>query len=123
MANVVDCIGKLVKISKNSITIKNADGKTSGVVRDIVSLYDMQPNRQIEYYQKLRKAGLHGKICIKDIILCDGELYVFRNVKNKLFCEKHGYFSECEEKKEKEKEDVYNKAREAGFSVIECIFV
>ena len=123
MASIADCIGKNVRISKNSITIKNTDGKTSGVVRDIVSLYDMQPNRQFEYCQKLRKAGLYGNISIKDIIVCDGEMYVFRNIKNKLFCEMHGFFSECEEKKEREKEDMYNKAREAGFSVVECIFV
>lgn len=32
MAEIKDCIGKNVKISKGSITIKSEDGKTCGVV-------------------------------------------------------------------------------------------
>ena len=46
MAEIKDCIGKNVKISKGSITIKAEDGKTCGVVRNIVSLYDMQANKK-----------------------------------------------------------------------------
>jgi hypothetical protein len=45
MAEIKDCIGKRVKISKGSITIKNDEGKTCGVVRNTISLYDMQPNK------------------------------------------------------------------------------
>ena len=42
MAEIKDCIGKKVKISKGSITIKTEDGKTCGVVRNIVSSAIMQ---------------------------------------------------------------------------------
>ena len=48
MAEIKDCVGKNVKISKASITIKNEEGKTCGVVRNITSLYDLQPNKQME---------------------------------------------------------------------------
>lgn len=125
MAEIKECIGKRVKISKNSITIKTEDEKTCGVVRNTVSLYDLQPNKQIEYYHKLRKlgTGLHGKISIKDYIISDGVMYIFRNVKSKLWCDEHGYFSEEEKRKYEEQDAIYNTLREAGIEVIECIYV
>ena len=78
MAEIKDCIGKNVKISKGSITIKDDDNKTCGVVRNIVSLYDLQANKQIDYYRKIRDIGLHGKISIRDCIISDGTMYIFR---------------------------------------------
>ena len=123
MAEIKDCIGKRVKISKNSITIKSNDGKTCGVVRNITSLYDLQANKQMEYYQKLRKIGLHGKISIKDCIIADGTMYVFRNIKSKLFHEKYGFISEEEKQKVEEQETIYNALKTAGIDVIECVYV
>lgn len=122
MAEIKDCAGKYVKISKSSITIKTAEGKTCGVVRNIISLYDLQPNKQMMHYQKLRKLGLHGKISIKDCIISDGTMYVFRNIKGKLYNETNGYFSEEEKQKAEEKELTYNTIKEAGIEVIECYF-
>ena len=77
MADIKDCIGKNVKISKGSITIKSENGKTSGVIKNITSLYDLQANKQMDYYKTIRKLGLHGKISIKDCIIADGTMYVF----------------------------------------------
>ena len=123
MAEIKDCTGKNVKISKSSITIKSEDGKTCGVVRNTISLYNLQPNRQIEYCQKLRKLGLHGKISIKNCIIKDNIMYVFRNIKSKLFHEEHGYFSEEEKQKAQETEILYNLIKAAGIEVIDCIYV
>ena len=123
MAEIKDCIGKNVKISKGSITIKAEDGKTCGVVRNIVSLYDMQANKQMDYYKKIKQAGLHGKISIKDCIIADGIMYVFRNIKSKLWHEEYGYFSEAEIEKAEETETIYNALKTAGIDVIECVYV
>ena len=123
MAEIKDCIGKNVKISKGSITIKSEDGKTSGVIRNITSLYDLQANKQMEYYQKLRKLGLHGKISIKDCIITDGTMYVFRNIKRKLWHEKYGFILEEEKQKAEKMEIIYNEIKTAGIDVIECIYV
>lgn len=123
MAEIKDCIGKNVKISKCSITIKSENGKTNGVVRNITSLYDLQANRQMEYYQKIRKLGLHGKISIKDCIIVDGIMYVFRNIKSKLWHEKYGYITEEEKQKAEETETIYNALKTAGIDVIECVYV
>ena len=123
MAEIKDCIGKKVKISKSSITIKTEDGKTCGVVRNIVSLYDMQANKQMGYYKKIKQAGLHGKISIKDCIIADDTMYIFRNIKSKLWHEKYGFISEEEKQKAEETETIYNAIRTAGIDVIECVYV
>ena len=123
MAEIKDCNGKQVKISKCSITIKSEDGKTSGVVKNITSLYDLQANRQMEYYKKIRNLGLHGKISIKDCIISDGTMYVFRNIKSKLFHERYGFISEEEKQKAEEIETIYNAIKTAGIDVIECVYV
>ena len=123
MAEIKDCNGKKVKISKGSITIKSEDGKTNGVVRNITSLYDLQANKQMDYYKIIRKLDLHGKISIKDCIIVDGVMYVFRNIKSKLWHEKYGFISEEEKQKAEETETIYNAIRTAGIEVIECVYV
>lgn len=123
MSEIKDCIGNKVKISKGSITIKSENGKTSGVVRNITNLYDLQANKQMEYYRTLRKLGLHGKISIKDCVIADGVMYVFRNIKSKLWHEKYGYISEEEKQRVEEQEETYNAIKRAGIDVIECIYV
>lgn len=123
MADIKDCIGKNIKISRNSITIKSDEGKTCGVVRNIISLYDLQPNKQMDYYKKLREIGLHGKISIKDCIIKDDVMYVFRNIKSKLFYEKFGFLTENEKQKAEEQEIIYNALKISGIDIIDCIFV
>lgn len=123
MADIKDCIGKKIKISKCSITIKTDDGKTSGIVRNITSLYDLQANKQMDYYRILRKLGIHGKISIKDCIISDGVMYVFRNIKSKLWHDKYGYISEEEKQKAEEQETIYSTLKTAGIDVIECVYV
>lgn len=123
MAEIKDCIGKNVKISKGSITIKSEDGKTNGVVRNITTLYDLQANKQMDYYKTIRKLGLHGKISIKDCIITDGTMYVFRNIKSKLWHEKNGFISEEEKRRAEEQETIYNVLKTAGIDVIECVYV
>lgn len=123
MAGIKDCIGKKVKISKNSITIKNEEGKTAGVVRNIISVYDMQPNKQVYYWHILKRLGLNDKISPANCIVKDNELYVFRDMKRKAFHEKYGYFNDYEIKKGKEEENNFRILEDAGINIIECFFV
>lgn len=123
MAEIKDCMNKKVKISKESITIKDDNNKTCGVVRNIVSLCDLQANKQMDYYRKIRDIGLHGKISIRDCIISDGTMYVFRNMKSKLFHEKYGYIDDNERQKADEQESIFNTVKASGIEVIECIYV
>lgn len=125
MAEIKDCIGKNVKISKTSITIKLNDGKTCGVVRDIRKFHDIQTNKQTDYFRILKKSGAWGNknFDVNNCVEKDGKLYVFRSLKSKLFHEKYGYFSEEEKKNSEEQEVIYSALETAGINVIECIFV
>ncbi len=73
-----------VKIGKTSITVKNAEtGKTCGVVKNICKFKDLQPNKMINYYMKIREAGLWG--CDIDgmidcAVIVDNELYYLHNL-------------------------------------------
>lgn len=81
---IIDIKGKHIKINKTSITVKNPDtGKTAGVVKDICKFMDLQPNKQIDYYQTVCKAGLWGsnQSLIDNVVLVDGELYYLYNMK------------------------------------------
>lgn len=125
MAEIKDCIGKNVKIGKTSITIKNDNGKTCGVVQDIWKFKDIQTNKQINYFHILKKVGAweNKDFDINTCIVKDGKMYVFRNMKIIQLHEKYGYFSEDEKQKAEEQEIIYNAFRTIGIDVIECVFV
>lgn len=125
MAEIKDCVGKEIKISKCSITIKSEEGKTCGVIRDIRKFKDIQPNKASGYFHLLRKCGAWGNrnFNIDNCIEKDGKLYVFRNIKGKIFHEKYGYFTEDEIRNAEEQENIYNALKDARIDVIECVFV
>lgn len=117
-----DLNGKRIRISKNSITAKNENGKTCGVVRNTTTLYDLQANKQMDFYRKLKE---HGALPIRlnDVIIKDSEMYIMHNIKSRLFHEKYGYFSEEERIKAEQQEQLYSKLAAAGCNIIECIFI
>lgn len=75
---------KHIKIGKTSITVINTEtGKTCGVVRNIRKFTDLQPNRQINYFGKLRNAGVwRSRIdgIIDCVIISDNQLYYLHNL-------------------------------------------
>ena len=123
MAGIKECVNQKVKINSRSITIKDEKDKTCGVVRNIISLYDLQVNKQMDYCKKIHDIGIWGKISIKDCIISNDTMYIFRNRKRKLFQEIYGYISDDEVKKANEQEDIFNIVKAAGIEVIECIYV
>ncbi len=125
MAEIKDCIGRNVKISKGSITIKDNTGKTCGVVRNIWKFKDIQPNKQINYFHMLKRVGAWGNrdFDVDSCIIKDGKMYIFRDMKTVQFHEKYGYLSEEERRKAENQEMIYNAFRSAGIEVIECMFV
>lgn len=123
MAKIEDCIGKKVKISPCSITIKDEEFKTRGVVRNIISLADLHGARKFDYATKVMNAGIHGLISIRDYIIHDEKMYVFRDMSSVLFHRKYGYWSEDEKNKMEEKQKIYDKIASVGFPIIECVFI
>lgn len=124
MAEIKDCVGKKIKISRTSITIKDENEKTRGVVRDITNFHDLQENKQTKYYKMLRELGVWGNRNFDGIcIVKDDIMYIFRNIKSKFFHKKYGYFSESERQKAEEREALYNAIKAAGIDVVECILL
>ena len=50
-------------------------------------------------------------------------MYIFRNVKSKLFHEKYGYMNDYEREMAEEKERIYKIFKDSGIVVIECVYV
>jgi hypothetical protein len=117
-----DLSGRKVKVSKNSITVKDDGGKTCGVVRNIENLNDVQLNKQVDYCRKLKSYGVFGIIRLKDVIIKNNEMWIMRNIKSKLFNQANGYFSEEERQSEETKDKLYQMLKDSGINVIECIF-
>lgn len=94
---------KHVKIGKTSITVKNLEtDKTCGIVRNICKFKDLQPNRQTDYFKKLRAAGVWGNRIdgvIDCVIVVDNQLYYLHNLNpintyNKCFAGHDGFEGE-----------------------------
>ena len=71
--------GLRVKFSPRSITAKTPEGKTAGVVKGITFFQHLQPNRQVEYFSQIRKAGAWENGLISNVAVCDGKLYYFHD--------------------------------------------
>lgn len=113
---MVDIINEYVKPSKGSITVKDENGKTKGIVRGIARFKDLQSNKQIDYSKLLRNSGIWGnkKIDLNNCYIVDNAVYLIRNMNG------YKYFSN----EEKQIYDtMYARIKSFGITVIPCYFV
>lgn len=102
--------GKRVKLSRSTVTAKDENGKTCGMVRNLERFTDMTPKRKFE----LKKAvdSLWGNKCglPLDRLYFDGRQGYY------IFCA--GYVPDYEMEKYNAKMEVLEKARENGIEII-----
>ncbi len=100
---ITEIEGKHVKIGKTSITVKNPEtGKTSGVVKNICKFLNLQPNKKLDYFKKIREAGVWGSRIdglLDCVIIVDNQLYYLHdlnpiNTYNKYFAGYEGFDNE-----------------------------
>lgn len=116
----IKCFGNRVKISKNSITVKNNDGKTIGVIKNTQKLNDLQPNKLFHFSSIMRKQGVDPmQLGLGKIIVYGDNLIVFRDMSLKDFVDKYGF----EEEKLIKEERMYVDVKEKGYTVIECYLI
>lgn len=121
--DITNINGKHIKISKNSITVKDDNNKTCGVIRNIISLYDIQPNKQCDIYHKLLNDGIRAMdYGIKDIIIKNDTIYFINNIKSKLHYDKYDFFDDNEKNKYMAKERMIQNIKTKGYNVIDCIY-
>lgn len=67
--------GRIVKIGDTSVTVKNEQNKTVGVVTNIRKFKDMPANVQSNFFSLVRKAGIWGSGIdgIMDCVVSDGK--------------------------------------------------
>lgn len=69
-----------IKISKSTITLKDQDGKTRGMIRGVSRFTDMPARDQVEVSATIKRAGGLGEGVKKsDVFKYDGKLYVLNN--------------------------------------------
>lgn len=110
---------KTIKLSAHSITLKDEDGKTIGIVRNIVPYTELRTSEQMKYWRKLREYSMLDPECLKRLIMHDGELYYLHNLKPLEFYEKYcqgreGF--ECER-------DYYEKRKAFADKIVEIATV
>lgn len=77
--------------SKSTITMKNADDKTIGMVRGINRLSDMTGRQEWDTQQELRKAGVRLSelravgITSKNVYINGKQIYIFNNTRTAKF--------------------------------------
>lgn len=116
---ILECKGKHIKICKSSITVKNEEWKTCGVVTNIKHLHDLSTREMSDYYPILRKSGLwcNSKIDRNNIIFLRGKIYLFRNMHDL------ETFRKCEPELMRKRDEMYAEAKKNGVEVIEAIIL
>lgn len=117
--------GKNVKICKTSITVKDENGKTCGVVTGVKTWKTLSPREQFDFAKAIKKSGIWGSKfdILKNTVFCGKQIYLLNNLKKKDFFEKYtrGKLPE-EEKRYFEYLEAIEKASEF-VNVLNCFVV
>lgn len=115
---MTDIIGKRIKISANSITVKDEAGKTRGVVRGIRQFKNCRLNQQMEIWKKAKGAGAD----LKNIINAEGKWWYINDLKWE--SDYFKYFEGRDEnmdKKYQDRRNIYDAlVNENAIEVIDC---
>ena len=121
---ITDLTNKTIKLSKHSITVKDEQGKTRGVVRGVTPFKELRIAEQMKYWKQLRECGLWNSGFMGCFIICDGEPYYLHNLKAiedyKKYFEQLGY--ESDRKKYEQQLEIAEKAKDFA-TVIPCYMI
>ena len=125
--NIEHLAGQRVKIGKTSITMKDENGKTRGIVNSITKFKEARSSQQMEYLGKLRAAGVWGSRIdgiMDNVIFDNNRLYFLHDLKpletyNKYFAGRPGFEAEAERAAERER--IAENMKEFS-TVIPCYF-
>lgn len=123
---ITEIHNKKVKISPHSITVKNDDDKTCGVVRDVKPFKELRPAEGVKYWRKLRECGIFGNSdLLKCFVICDGHPYYLHDLTSletyeRLFKGMEGW--ESEERRYNERKQAAERISEIA-TVIPCYVI
>lgn len=112
-----------IKPNKTSITVKDNEGKTKGVITDCRTFHNMATREQFELHDQLKKFGINNLEIASNCVLKDGEIYFLYNISSRKWIEKYGVFDEREQDKLNKLEAQAKQLKENGIKVIECLLI
>lgn len=114
-----------VKISAHSITVKNENGKTCGIVH-ADRLADCSMRVIYDHWKTLRQAGLWGTPECHNVVLYENKLYLLYSTWVEDFLEKYPNRTltalDLDSRYEKRQEQIVN-TQNAGIEVISCLIL
>lgn len=126
--NIVDVQGKMVRIGKTSITVKDENNKTRGVVKNICTWETLPPRRRFNFHKLISQSGIWGnEYLVKNLIFDENEMFLLKDM-NRLEKWKD-IIDHCdwtrEEKMQKYHAEmqIYEKATEFGVHVLDVYLV
>lgn len=122
--DIKDIKGKMVKIGRTSITVKDENNKTRGIVRNIVLFKDAPLRITSQYFKTIKSVGIWGNQKLtKNTIICDKELYLLKDTRrlSRWLYMIENFECAKDDMPEYQKEmAIYEEAQKAGINVIEC---
>lgn len=124
-----DINNKKVKIGVTSITVKDDNDKTCGVVRNISRFKDLSLRMAQPLWKKLRECGLWGTKYMENVVIDGEELYYLHNLKadqfyhdiKKILADREMLADET--KRFYRLQDIKNRAESNGIKVISCYLI
>lgn len=79
---ILEIENKKVKISAHSITVKDDNGKTCGVVRNATRYHELRTSDQLEHWKDIKTSGIADfPKFIDRIVYCDGRVYFLHDLR------------------------------------------
>ena len=123
--DIKDIEGKIVKIGKTSIIVKDEQNKTRGIVRNILLFKDAPPRISYQFSKIIKEVGIWGnQKLIKNTVICDKELYLLKDTRRLSrwlnMMERVEWAKDDDMPKYQKEMAIYETAQKAGINVIEC---
>jgi len=112
-----------IKACKTSITVKDHEGKTKGIITDCKTFHNMSTRDQFDLHNKLKKFGINNLEIASNCVIKDGNIYFLYNVSLKKHIEKYGVFDESEQNRLDKLELMAAQLKESNIPVIECLLI
>jgi hypothetical protein len=112
-----------IKACKTSITVKDHEGKTKGIITDCRTFHNMFTRDQFDLHNKLKKFGVNNLDIASNCVIKDNNIYYLYNVSLRKHIERYGAFDEREQIKLDKLEETATRLKENNIPVIECLFI
>lgn len=123
---IEDLEGKNAYITSRSITMKDENGKTRGIVRDIKTYHTLQVRELFDWNTKFKKfhIALNNSYIVKNLVIVNNEPYYLHDLKKDEFYQEHCIdrpdIFETEIRHYNEEHELLEHVKTAGIKIVNC---